>query len=123
MSKLSSKTLRWIRNIIMAAEMIALFIIWSYIPAIIKNNPTVHVGNGKYGPRVGFLLLTLLPLLGLITHGGSKWNDEEIHTDDATEKAQIETERKTETLKNQILLSIALFCTAFFGMILAIIFG
>lgn len=123
MSKLPSKNLKWIRNAIIAAEMMMLFIIWSFIPEIIKNNPIVHVGNGKYGPRVGFLLLTLLPLLGLIAHGGSNWDNEEIHTDDAREKARIEVERKTETFKKQILLSIALFILAFFVIIVAIISG
>lgn len=70
MNRLSSKNLRWIRNIIMFAGMIIVFILWLQIPPIIENNRLVHVGNGKYGLRLGFLLMVLFPLLGLIPNNG-----------------------------------------------------
>lgn len=123
MGKLSSRNLKWVRNAIIAAEMIVLFILWSYIPAIIKNNSLVHVGNGKYGPGAGFLLLVPFPLLGLIARGGRNWDDAEIHTDDSVERARIEEIRKTKTTGNQILLSIALFLGALLGILAAVFLG
>lgn len=119
----STKNLRWIRNIAVAAEMIVVLILWTFIPAVIENNSIVHVGNGKYGLKAGFLLLALLPLLGLLTRGGSNWDDVDIHTDDAAEKARIEDARKSETLKCQILLSVFCFFAACFGVIAAINMG
>lgn len=120
---LSTKNLRRIRNITLVSEVIVIFILCSYVPAIIKNSAIVHVGNGKYGPGAASLLLTIFPLLGLLTHGGNKWDDKEIHTDDSVEKMQIEDARKSETLKCQILLSAFLFLGACVGIFAVICMG
>lgn len=120
MKRLSSKNLRWIRNFIMIAEMILIFFLWLQIPPIIENDSLVHVGNGKYGSRLGFLLMVLFPLLGLIPNNGlEKWEDAEIHTNDAKEREKIEEERKTKAFIYQILLSVFGFIIACFGVILA----
>ena len=103
MNKLTSKNLRIIRNIIMISGMIAAFILWFFIPSFIRNSPQVHVGNGAYGSRLGFLLLLPLPLLGLIPH---KQDDGEIHTDNARARAMLEEERNTEELKTQIAMAV-----------------
>ena len=101
-----------------------IFILWLYIPPIIENNRPVHVGNGKYGSRLGFLLMALFPLLGLIPQKSKLlWEGEEIHTDDAKERAGIVEERKMESLKVQILLTVFGFMAACFGIIMAIFMG
>lgn len=124
MNRLTSKNLRWIRNIIMVGGMIVILILWLYIPSIIENNRQVHVGNGKYGSKLGFLLMVPFPLLGLIPEKPNLlWEGEEIHTDDAKERAELEEKQKIESLKVQILLSVFGFMVACFGIILAILLG
>lgn len=121
--KFSTKSLTWIRNIALAAEMLTVLLLWTFVPAVIENNTLVHAGNGKYGPGAAFLLLALLPLLGLFTREGHKWGDGEIHTEDVVERARLEDAQKAETLKCQILLSAFLFLGACFGMIAAVCLG
>lgn len=122
-SESASINLKWIRNTVMAAEMMVLLILWFFIPALIRNTPAVHVGNGQYGPRAGALLLVLFPLFGLIPQRQNNWEDNEIHTDDAAEKVQIEQKRKTESFKTQLLVSALGFIGACLGIIAAICMG
>lgn len=68
MDKLTSTKLKHIRNIIMIAGIVAAFIIWLFIPWVIENNRLVHVGNGRFGSKIGFLLILGFPLFGLIPH-------------------------------------------------------
>lgn len=101
-----------------------IFILWLYIPPIIENNRQVHVGNGKYGSRLGFLLMVPFPLLGLIPQKPNLlWEGEEIHTDNAKERTELGEKRKIEALKVQILLTVFGFMVACFGIILAILVG
>ena len=113
-TKSASVNLKWIRNAVMAAEMTVLLILWSFIPVLIRNTPAVHVGSGKYGLRAGALLLVLLPLFGLIPQKRNSWEDNEIHTDNAAERIQIEQEREAESFKSQLLISALGFIGAFF---------
>lgn len=122
-TKSTSVNLKWIRNAVMAAEMVVLFILWSFIPALIRNTSAVHVGNGNYGSRAGFLLLILLPLFGLIPQKRNNWEDNEIHTDDAAERVQIEQERENESFKSQLLASALGFIGACLGITAAICMG
>ena len=119
MDKMSSTRLKRIRNIIMVAGIVAAFIIWLFIPWVIENNRLVHVGNGRFGSKIGFLLILGLPLFGLIPHRP----DEEIHTDDPVERARIEEEWEIASAKLQIIFTAAEGATACFVMFLAIVFG
>ena len=94
-----------------------------FIPVLIRNTPAVHVGSGKYGLRAGALLLVLLPLFGLIPQKRNSWEDNEIHTDNAAERIQIEQEREAESFKSQLLISALGFIGAFLGITAAICMG
>ena len=119
MDKLTSTKLKHIRNIIMIAGIVAAFIIWLFIPWVIENNRMVHVGNGRFGSKIGFLLILGFPLFGLIPQRP----EEEIHTDDPIERARIEEEREKASAKIQIILTVAEGLTACFVMFLAVVFG
>ena len=119
MDKLTSRKLKHIRNIIMIAGIVAAFIIWLFIPWVIENNRMVHVGNGRFGSKIGFLLILGFPLFGLIPQRP----EEEIHTDDPIERARIEEEWEKASAKIQIILTAAEGLTACFVMFLAVVFG
>lgn len=119
MERLTAKNLRLIRNIIMFTGIIVSFILWIYIPSFIENNRLVHVGNGKYGSKLGFLLIVLLPLLGLIPRKPG----EEIHTTDTQERAKIKDEWEIKSEKTQIAYTLGGAIAACFIMILIIVFG
>ena len=61
MNRLTTKQLGFIRNLIIVIGIVLAFILWLHIPAFIENNSLVHVGNGKYGSKLGFLLLMPIP--------------------------------------------------------------
>ena len=61
MNKLTAKKLRIIRNSIIVVGIALAFVIWLQIPSVIENNAWFHVGNGKYGSKLGALLLLFLP--------------------------------------------------------------
>jgi len=105
MKRLTSTQLRTIRHIVIIAGMILCFIIWLFIPDVIKNNALVHVGNGEYGSKYGALIVVLIPLFGFIPTR----MDEEIHTKDPKERAALQEkfDRRTE----EIQLPIAIFCS------------
>lgn len=104
MDKLTSTKLKHIRNIIMIAGIVAAFIIWLFIPWVIENNRLVHVGNGRFGSKIGFLLILGFPLFGLIPH-------------------RPEEEWEKASAKIQIILTAAEGLTACFVMFLAVVFG
>ena len=97
MKKLTSKQLRNIRRVIIVAGMLLCFIIWLFIPDVIKNNAAFHVGNGKYGSKMGALLIVLLPLFGFIPTR----IEEEIHTKDPVERAELQEkfDRRSEEMQ------------------------
>jgi len=103
----------------MFAGIIIAFILWLYTPSFIENNNLIHVGNGKYGSRLGFLLIVILPLLGLIPGK----TGEELHTEDAKERAKTEDEWKIQSEKIQIAYTIGGAVTACVIMILVIVLG
>lgn len=124
MNKLTAKNLRWIRYVIMFAGIIAAFILWLCIPSFIENNSLVHMGNGKYGSKLGFLLIVILPFLGLIPRKQNLWEDmEEIHTDDVKERARIEEERKIREERLKLVYTVGCDIAASFIMILVIVLG
>lgn len=86
MKKLTSKQLKTIRLITIFTGMFLCFVIWLFIPDVIKNNAFFHVGNGKYGSKAGALVVILLPLFGFIPTRV----DEEIHTKDPVERAELQ---------------------------------
>lgn len=63
---MNSKTCKLLRNIFIFAGIIGGFIVWKFVPAVIENSSAYHVGNGKYGPKIGMLLLLFLPLFSLL---------------------------------------------------------
>lgn len=66
MDKLTAKKLVMVRNIIIVLGIVIAFAIWLLIPAFIENNGLVHVGNGRYGSKIGFLLFLGIPMFALI---------------------------------------------------------
>ena len=105
MKKLNSKQLRTIRILTIAIGMLISFCIWLYWPDVINNNALYHVGNGKYGSKIGALLIVLIPLFGFIPCR----TDEEIHSKDPAEHAELQEKFDKRTEKNQ--LGVALFCS------------
>ena len=69
---------KMLRNIFIVIGIIGGFAIWLFIPAEIKNDTLLHVGNSSHGSKWGLLLLLVIPLFALIQ------NKEELtfHSDD-----------------------------------------
>lgn len=122
MEKLTVKKLKWIRILIMCAGMVIAFILWFRIPSIVENNRLIHSGDGEYGSKLGFLLIVLLPLLGLISKRPA-FMDTEIHTDDVNERAKVEEEWKMESEKIKTVYTIGYIVTAWLIMVLIIALG
>lgn len=119
MKGLTAKQLVFIRNMIIIVGIVLAFILWLHMPTFIENNSLVHVGNGKYGSKLGFLLLMPMPLLALIPQKPG----EEIHTEDAEERAKIENEWETHSKKIQIMYAIGGVAVACMGMFFGIVLG
>ncbi len=119
MKGLTVKQLVVIRNMIIIVGIVLAFLLWLHMPAFIENNSLVHVGNGKYGSKLGFLLLMPIPLIALIPQKPG----EEIHTEDAEERAKIENEWETHSKEIQIAYAISGVAIACFGMIIGIVLG
>lgn len=98
MNRWSLRTLKWVRNIIIMVGIVGGLIIWLNIPSMILNNSLIHVGNGKFGSKIGMLSILILPLLCLIF----STDQSEIHTDDEAERARLETEMRKATVNIQI---------------------
>lgn len=105
MKKLTSKQLRTIRILIIVSGMLISFYIWLFFPSVIKNNALYHVGNGKYGSKMGALLIALIPLFGFIPCR----TDEEIHSKDLKERAELQ--EKFDKRAEETQLAVALFCS------------
>ena len=105
MKKLNSKQLRTIRILTIVIGMLISFCIWIFWPDVINNNALYHVGNGKYGLKMGALLIALIPLFGFIPCR----TDEEIHTNDPVEQAELQ--EKFDKRAEETQLAVALFCT------------
>ena len=74
-------------------------------PNAIKNNALYHVGNGRYGSKIGALLILLIPLFGFCPSG----LNEEIHSTDLIERAELQ--EKIDKRAEEIQLYVALFCS------------
>ena len=110
MNKLSGKTLRIIRNVVLVACMAATFLAWLTMPVVFRNTRTYHIGNTAWGNKY-FLLFTIpFPLLALLIPM-DKSEISELHGDDEDYKAQL----KEHALRNQMLTQIGtvLFYTVF----------
>ena len=105
MKKLTSKQLRTIRILIIVIGILISFCIWLFLPEVINNNALYHVGNGKYGSKIGALLLVLIPLFGFIPCR----TDEEIHSKDSMERADLK--EKFDKRAEEIQIAVALFCS------------
>lgn len=99
MKKLTAKELTIIRNVLIAVAMIGGFIAWLALPEVIRNNNTIHVGNGKYGYKIGALIVLFFPLFALIPDT----KREEIHTEDPTERETLLEEQLRGERKLQIM--------------------
>ncbi len=119
MNKLTAKKLRIIRNSIIVVGIALAFVIWLQIPSVIENSALFHVGNGKYGSKMGALLLLFLPLFALIPNKPG----DEIHTEDIAERAKIEEEWEVHSLKTQITYAVCETMVACFCMLLGVVLG
>ena len=119
MKKLTSKQLRTIRRVIIVAGMLMCFIIWLFIPDVIKNNALFHVGNGKYGSKLGALIVVLIPLFGFIPAR----MDEEIHTKDPVERAELQEKFDRRSEEMQLVIAFVCSLSACFVMLCGIIFA
>ncbi len=117
MNKLSLKTLKLIRNIIIIAGIAGGLIIWLGVPDMILNNRLVHVGNGRYGSKIGMLIILGLPLFSLFPYTVQ----EEIHSDDEAERAKLEEEAQRANVSTQISLGIFRAIVVWFIMFAAIL--
>lgn len=105
MKSLTSKQLKTIRISIILIGILFSFCIWLFWPNVINNNPLYHVGNGKYGSKIGALLIVLIPLFGFCPSG----MNEEIHSTDLVERAELQEKLDKRAEKMQI--AVALFCS------------
>ena len=105
MKRLTSKQLRTIRIFVIVVGILISFLIWLSWPDVINNNPLYHVGNGRYGSKIGALLVLLIPLFGFIPCR----TDEEIHSEDPIERAELQ--EKIDKRAEEIQLYVALFCS------------
>ena len=105
MKKLTSKQLKTIRILIIVSGILSSLFIWLFWPDVINNNALYHVGNGKYGSKIGALLIALIPLFGFIPCR----TDEEIHSTDSKERAELQ--EKFDRRAEEIQLAVALFCS------------
>ncbi|MBR3509929.1 MAG: hypothetical protein IKO03_14300 [Lachnospiraceae bacterium] len=98
MKKLSTKTLKRIRNSIILIGMVVSFLLWLAMPAVFHNSKLFHVGNGTYGHKVGALLDVALPLLTFVATFFSKLNKPEFHAegDEEYQKAELERIQREE---------------------------
>ena len=105
MKRLTSKQLRTIRIFVIVSGILISFFIWLYWPDVIKNNSLYHVGNGRYGSKIGALLILLIPLFGFCPSG----LNEEIHSTDSIERAELQEklDKRAETIR----LYVAFFCS------------
>ena len=105
MKKLNSKQLRIIRILTVVIGMLISFCIWLFCSDVINNNALYHVGNGKYGSKIGALLIVLIPLFGFIPCR----TDEENHSEDPMERAELQ--EKIDKRAEESQLYVALFCS------------
>jgi hypothetical protein len=105
MKKLTSKQLRTIRILITVSGILISFCIWLFWPDVINNNALYHVGNGKYGSKIGALFIVLIPLFGCIPCR----TDEEIHSNNLMERAELQ--EKFDRRAEEIQLAVSLFCS------------
>lgn len=103
MVKLSIKTLKLLRTLIILIGIIAGFIIWLFVPHFIKNNATFHVGNGAYGSKLGMLLLLPMPLLSMLFRG----ERDEFHGSDLEYQKQAEEMEMRKALTIQIIAALS----------------
>ena len=104
MKKLTSKQLRTIRILITVSGILISFCIWLFWPDVINNNALYHVGNEKYGSKIGALLIVLIPLFGFVPCR----TGEELHSEDSRERAELQ--EKLDKRAEEIQLAVALFC-------------
>jgi len=97
MKKLNSQQLRTIRIFVIVVGILISFFIWLSWPDVINNNALYHVGNGKYGSKMGALLILLIPLVGFCPSG----LNEEIHSTDQIERAKLQErlDKRAETIR------------------------
>lgn len=98
MKRLSVKQLKLIRNILVIVTVAIGFVLWLYLPKEIKNSTFFHVGNGEYGSKYGALILLTIPLVAFIPEK----RNEEIHTEDPEERAELEAQWKRHDLSRQV---------------------
>ncbi len=84
----TAKTYRILTYAFILTGMIAGFIIWKYVPDIIKNYPEIHVGNGAYGSKNGMLLLLPIPLFALCFTRQKQ--EPEFHGDDEAYRTKVQ---------------------------------
>lgn len=104
MKRLSNRKLKIVRNAICAIGIIVGFILWKCLPTAFENTQFFHVGNGKYGSKAGALLLLLLQFVAFIPYKDT----EEIHTEDPQERVKIQEARDKNSLKQQVVMAIAM---------------
>ena len=100
---MNSKTLKIIRNVLIAAAIVGGFLLYLQLPERIPNTKFFHIGFGESGPRQGALVILLLPLFSLIRNH----NTEEVHSEDPEEKAKLEGENEVKNAKTQVLVAAA----------------
>ena len=105
MKKLNSQQLRTIRIFVIVVGILISFFIWLSWPDVINNNALYHVGNGKYGSKIGALLILLIPLFGFCPSG----MNEEIHSTDPIERAELQEKLNKRAEETQLVVS--LFCS------------
>lgn len=63
---MTEKRYKILRNIFILIGIVGGFVIWLFVPTVIRNDAFIHVGNGPYGLKYGYLVILLIPLCALI---------------------------------------------------------
>lgn len=102
---MSTKTLKWIRNGLMAAAIVIGFLMWRALPDVIMNSAAFHLGNGESSSKNIALIMLFMPFISLLPRKGKKV----IHTEDEKEREQKMEADKKEDAIYQVMISIAMF--------------
>lgn len=101
---MSAKTMKMIRNILIAFTIVVGFLMWLALPNEIKNTPAFHLGTGASTSKYFGLPFLLLPFFSLLP----KSMDKDVHTEDEEERKKIIETRKIEEGRYQVGIAFAL---------------
>lgn len=102
---MTEKGIKRLRNAVVLVGIVGSFLIWLFVPSIIRNDAFMHVGNGPYGSKIGCLLVLILPLFAFLQDKGEleSHGEDEAHDHAVRKRAAV-----TQLIRAIVLSGIAL---------------